>query len=1098
MHTFDKISHLVPRQFPALYREDSPVLVAFVQEYYRWLEQDDNILNVARNLLDTRDIDNTQAEFLSHFKNEFLKGMPDNITHTFVNTLFVQSKRLIYKKILDLYRLKGTDEGFKALFRLLFNEEINIYIPSTDIFKTSDNPWVITNYIEINGDYSSVFEDQYITSSDGGEAYCNFAFTITLNENLITILIIENITGDFFNTSYIGVRGTDLIIPVKGSLKAAQIIEGGRNYSIGDILDVTSPSGINGKARVSDVRNQSGELEFSIIDGGFGYTLNAIVSVTGGGGTGGDFRVGTLSNVQFVDVYTDIVNSYATVALATYSSAQTGTVAITSGQTNVIGTGTLLDTEYAADDIIKIGTGVVRSVVSVTNSTHLVVNQAFTSSLTAQSHYKDISNYGFPSTQTTREYLNTPVISALSIETLEVGTIRSLANVNPGQDYTSEPTITVTEPTIIGLGITSTGNSVWGNDAVITATAGVSQGIVSAVDIIDSGFGFNQHSVLTMQRDGNDNIVTGSGLVNGIGRDAGKFVDTKSFLDNNKKLQDMYYYQEFSYEIQSSYSPSVYEAIVYNVMHQAGTKMFGKPVLVAQYLQTNNYINLATTQTNTFSRASSATYFGADGTLQIAANNEQRFTYNLNDRYTYNFARSSNAYYINPNRVLALANTDELRYTRYDDYGAPQVLIEPASNNWVTNPQAYHASNSYPTDWGYYAANPGTLTMSEYTRGTEDGIPYIDIRFAGTTSAAGSALLYFNPNNNANGVAVTGTHWTGTVFIKHVGGTWNNISGGQLQMEESDDGVWQNWGVRPWMPNSTARLVDQRGEYVYTIQTAGSNQVVFEYAITWAGAVAIDITLRFALPQLEFGTLSTSPMFNSNSTIGMTSRAADILTIDGIERTPITESTEVVNYIRNPRADGSNPAEPINTVVGAYVHPIYWADGGGYDNVTSFLVVAGKGVEDGIPYVDYRFFGAAGYFWLFFDSDITSVIGDTWTASVYCRIIAGNMEGFSNPLRLQINERNGAFAFIDGGASYNFAPTTDPLKSQRYSVTHTCTNNSTNSVMFSIAANITPSANVDITLRFGIPNVTKTSSVVLPILPAVGTVGIQTRAADIV
>ena len=50
-------------------------------------------------------------------------------------------------------------------------------------------------------------------------------------------------------------------------------MNGGRNNKIGDIFDVISTNGLQGKVRVTGVENATGRVDFQIEDGGFGYTL---------------------------------------------------------------------------------------------------------------------------------------------------------------------------------------------------------------------------------------------------------------------------------------------------------------------------------------------------------------------------------------------------------------------------------------------------------------------------------------------------------------------------------------------------------------------------------------------------------------------------------------------------------------------------------------------------------------------------------------------------------------------------------------------------------------------------------------------------------
>ena len=40
-----KISYIVENQFPAFYREEGPIFMAFVKKYYEWMESNSTIIN---------------------------------------------------------------------------------------------------------------------------------------------------------------------------------------------------------------------------------------------------------------------------------------------------------------------------------------------------------------------------------------------------------------------------------------------------------------------------------------------------------------------------------------------------------------------------------------------------------------------------------------------------------------------------------------------------------------------------------------------------------------------------------------------------------------------------------------------------------------------------------------------------------------------------------------------------------------------------------------------------------------------------------------------------------------------------------------------
>jgi len=57
----NKTSILVPYQLPEFIRDnpDYTNFVSFLQAYYEWMEQSGNVMDLSKNLLNYRDVDNT-------------------------------------------------------------------------------------------------------------------------------------------------------------------------------------------------------------------------------------------------------------------------------------------------------------------------------------------------------------------------------------------------------------------------------------------------------------------------------------------------------------------------------------------------------------------------------------------------------------------------------------------------------------------------------------------------------------------------------------------------------------------------------------------------------------------------------------------------------------------------------------------------------------------------------------------------------------------------------------------------------------------------------------------------------------------------------
>jgi hypothetical protein len=178
------LSIFVAQQFPEFYQQQGSEFILFVQAYYEWLNQTGQIINQGRNLPNYVDIDLTADEYLSHFKNAYMNDLPAEI---------VGNQRLFQKHILELYRSKGSVAGLKLLFRLLYNEDVDLYIPSYDIFKGSDGEWKRPMYVEVTPSTDiSDYQGKIITGiSSGATAMVESAVVKQLTGGTSTVLYLS-------------------------------------------------------------------------------------------------------------------------------------------------------------------------------------------------------------------------------------------------------------------------------------------------------------------------------------------------------------------------------------------------------------------------------------------------------------------------------------------------------------------------------------------------------------------------------------------------------------------------------------------------------------------------------------------------------------------------------------------------------------------------------------------------------------------------------------------------------------------------------------------------------------------------------------------
>src|SRR5271157_1215253 len=192
--------------------------------------------------------------------------------------------------------------------------------------------------------------------------------------------------------------------------------------------------------------------------------------------------------------------------------------------------------------------------------------------------------------------LDNIISDSFTNETKIIGRIAFLDNESTGSGYASAPSISIVEPLIYNLKIDDGSGGYWGFNADVTASAGNKSGIVTALSMVDSGFGWSPDESLVLSNANNNSSVFGKAIVRTTGTGTGYWSDTQSFLDDVMVLQDDDYYQVYSYEIISEMMLNTYESIVKKLAHPVGYKLFGKYAVGRQLSVPIGLVSSAVTQ----------------------------------------------------------------------------------------------------------------------------------------------------------------------------------------------------------------------------------------------------------------------------------------------------------------------------------------------------------------------------------------------------------------------------------------------------------------------------------------------------------------------
>ena len=270
----DYISTFISNQFPAIYREDGPLMVLFVKAYYEWLETNNQSSNLSRDLIQNADVDQAVPAFLEHFKKTYLFSIPEanNIDY-----------RFLIKHVLDLYRSKGSKRALELFFKLVYNKSVDVYIPNEHIFKASDAIYFTPRYLETYADEATLkgLLGKYVHGDrSGATAYVSSIVGTEVHGRIIHILYLEDLRGEFIANELVEDETNTYQARLFGSLSGINLTVGGSGYSVGQDITVKSQANTSteGVMRVTSTANGTGIPALSLFEGGSGYSSNNAIS----------------------------------------------------------------------------------------------------------------------------------------------------------------------------------------------------------------------------------------------------------------------------------------------------------------------------------------------------------------------------------------------------------------------------------------------------------------------------------------------------------------------------------------------------------------------------------------------------------------------------------------------------------------------------------------------------------------------------------------------------------------------------------------------------------------------------------------------------
>lgn len=528
----------------------------------------DNVLRRSGKLIEYRSLVSSVDIFAEYLKDELYPNFPST---------FYGDDRLVARKLKDYYQSKGQEQSYKFLFKTLYNQDIDIIFPSEDILRVSDGDWVQTKILRtvVTGNIFDFLFKTIRGLTSGAVANVIDIKLVFVGTQQVAEMTLSLVSGTFaVGETIVDIEDEDISTTLYGMVTGFTVNQSGTGYQVGDQLTITG----DGQAATAVVSSifESPIDSINVVSTGFGYRLNtyATVNNTGTGGSGLKIKVTGLANTYTVtsgaNTYT--VGEVSEVTIVNRGDNYFASPTITLTDETIRGIGLLSDkliqitnsgNSYTVGDWLSFtantGAGANAIVASVTETVPYDLLLEDNSRLLAESNFDTLKQEPWS----------------------PVGPIRRILMTNYGSGYVENnlPVITVNTSTgsnavLTVSGIQGTGANVQVDE--INNTNGI--GSIRSIEIQNFGVAYTTANVdCTAIGNGNANITP---TLSGIAINTGAFVTDDGKLDH-KKIQDSYYYQDFSYVIRSGIEISRYRDALKSLIHPAGLEVFGEISIIS-------------------------------------------------------------------------------------------------------------------------------------------------------------------------------------------------------------------------------------------------------------------------------------------------------------------------------------------------------------------------------------------------------------------------------------------------------------------------------------------------------------------------------------
>lgn len=257
--------HSVRSVVPEWIVEEHHDFIALLESYYKWCESSGQFINESKQLLENYNYELVANNKLFLYKDVFLRLFPvDN--PDLIRTLLKFSN--------VFYSTRGNIESYKFLFKLLWNENIDIEFPSEYILRSSDGEWITDTLINVTS--NSSIDSELLLGRElkglSGRCIIERVNTQVAGESVYLELSVSSITGKFEIDEVVNVElpDEDFTGIILGTYGGYRITNRGKGYLAGAVIPVESTSGTGFSVSITDV-DESGRILSISVTPGIGY-----------------------------------------------------------------------------------------------------------------------------------------------------------------------------------------------------------------------------------------------------------------------------------------------------------------------------------------------------------------------------------------------------------------------------------------------------------------------------------------------------------------------------------------------------------------------------------------------------------------------------------------------------------------------------------------------------------------------------------------------------------------------------------------------------------------------------------------------------------